>query len=454
MMWQRPYRWLLKPNAVDEDTQRKELILNVLLLSMASFIAFLSVFTLLLKFLRGAEYTGIEPVILLGITTTFTLFLVASRKGFYRQVAYVFVGIFFLLLTWPTLVWGVGLPQVMLTYSLLVVMTGVLISSRMAFYMAGLISLTLLTIFHLGQVDVITFNQDWLRRPARYADIIVYCLMFLIIALVSWLSNREIDHSLQRARQSEKELLEERNSLERKVKARTRALEKAHVEKMLDLQRFAEFGRLSSTLLHELANPLTSVSLDLQQLEDQNRSKLIGRVREGITHLEQYVETARRQLRNESEIKVFDVASEVERIAGFLGAKARAQRVEIELELVDDVRLKGDSIRFDHIVSNLVSNAIDAYDDIETKNPKIVIVKTRHKGAFVELVVQDFGRGITKTQMARLFDPFYTTKEMARGTGIGLTITKQAVEEAFQGTIIAAYDKDSGTQFTVRLPLT
>lgn len=453
-MWQRLYRWLLKPNALDEDTQRKELILNVLLLSMSSFIAFLTIFTLLLKLSRGAEYTGIEPIILLVITMFFTSLLIASRKRLYQLVAYVFVGIFFVLLTWPTIVWGVGLPQVILTYSLLVVMTGVLISSRMAFYMAGLISLTLLFIFYLSQSGVIVFNQDWLKKPAGYADIIVYCLMFLIIALVSWLSNREIDHSLRRARQSEQELLEERNSLERKVKARTKALEKAHVEKMLDLQRFAEFGRLSSTLLHELANPLTSVSLDLQQLEDQNRSKLIGRVREGITHLEQYVETARRQLRNESEVKTFDVALEIERITGFLGAKARAQRVEIEHKLVRDVSLKGDTIRFDHIISNLLSNAIDAYDDMETSIDKKVILSTAHKGAVVEIVVQDFGRGITKAQMSRLFEPFYTTKEMARGTGIGLTITKQAVEEAFQGTITVSHDKNNGTRFTVRLPLT
>jgi signal transduction histidine kinase len=453
-MLQRPYHWLLRPNASDEDTKRKELILNVLLLSTACFTGFLTLFVIFLKIVRGAGYTGIGPGVLLTITAVFVGMLIASRKGLYKFVAYVFVSIFFLLLTWPTIIWGVGLPQVMLTYSLLVVMTGVLISSRTAFYMAGLISITLLMIFHLGEIGVITFNQDWLRRPAGYADVIVYCVMFLIIALVSWLSNREIDHSLNRARQSEKELLEERNSLERKVRARTKALEKAHVEKLLDLQRFAEFGRLSSTLLHELANPLTSVSLDLQQLEGQSRSKLIGRVREGIDHLEQYVETARRQLRNESEIKVFDIATEIERIAGFLGAKARAQRVEIELMLAPDIRLRGDSIRFDHIISNLLANAIDAYDDVETSGPKKVIISMAHKGAVVEIIVQDFGRGITEAQMARLFEPFYTTKETSRGTGIGLTITKQAVEEAFQGTITVTHSSRSGTQFKVRLPLT
>lgn len=452
-MWQRPYQWLLEPKAPDEDARRKELILNVLLVSIVSLTAFLSIFTTIQSLIQGAVYNGVSPLVLGIMTLVFGVFLFASRMGWYKSVAYVFIGIFFLLTTWPAAKWGVGLPQVVLTYSLVVVMTGVLISSRTAFYMAALILGVLLLLLHLEETRVITFNLGWMDEPAKYTDVIVYGVMFAIIAVVSWLSNREIDHSLRRARQSEKELLEERNSLERKVRQRTKALEKAHVEKVLDLQRFAEFGKLSSTLLHELANPLTSVSLDLQQLEGKN-PKLIARVREGIEHMEQYVEAARRQLRNQSEIKIFDLADEIQRVAGFLGAKARAQQVMINLDLVEGVNLKGDSIRFDHIISNLLTNAIDAYDGMPSDPQKVVTIKMVHKGKTVEIIVEDHGRGITPEQLPHLFEPFYTTKETIRGTGIGLTITKQAVEEAFSGTIHASHNKRQGTKFVVRLPLT
>ena len=222
---------------------------------------------------------------------------------------------------------------------------------------------------------------------------------------------------------------------------------------MLDLQRFAEFGRQSATLLHELANPLMSVSMDLEQLEGKNRSKFVSRAREGISHMEQYVDAARRQLRNQSEVRLFDVAEEINRVAGFVEPKARQQQVAISLDLVEGITIKGDSIRFNHIISNLIGNAVDAYEDVKAKTKKDVLVTMKHVDRSIEIKVRDHGKGITKDQMPHLFEAFYTTKQIARGTGLGLAITKQAVEDSFQGKISVTYDKKRGTQFVVRLPL-
>src|SRR5690606_14640791 len=120
------------------------------------------------------------------------------------------------------------------------------------------------------------------------------------------------------------------------------------------LQRFAEFGRLSATLLHEIANPLTSVSLNLDQLQGRGHSEIIDRAREGLSHMEQYIEAARRQLRNQSEIRLFDVATEIERVINLVEAKAHSQQVDITVNAQPGLHLKGDSIRFTHIISNLL----------------------------------------------------------------------------------------------------
>lgn len=451
MVW-RVYQRLLGPKAVDEDIRRKELILNILLLGVIILAAVLLLVVTVKQLLLGATYQGMSPLLVFVIMAVFICLLVVSRLGWRAQVAYIFVALFFLLTSWLVIKWGVMLSQGILAYSLVIVMTGVLISSRMAFYMAGLIFATLLLVMHMAETGLIVFDLGWRQLPSSYSDVIGYGITFLIIGLVSWLSNREIDRSLNRARQSEKELLEERNSLERKVRERTRQLEKSHVEKMIDLQRFAEFGQLSSTLLHEIANPLMSVSLNLELLEEEKRPKLLARAREGISHMEQYVEAARRQLRNQSEIKVFNVADEIRRITGFLGGKAEAEGVEIKLSLLKEVHLRGDSIRFDHIISNLITNAIDAYEGSAVGKKRSVEVKMVHKNKEIEIIVTDHGRGITNEQLPHLFEPFYTTKD-SRGTGIGLVITKQAVEEVFQGKISVTSHKQAGTQFVVRLPL-
>lgn len=452
MVRQRLYTWLLMPKSSDENVRPKELILNILLLGIVCLTTILFAISFIGNLVLGARINISSLLVQLTIVAVFVLLLALSRRGLRWPVAYVFIGIFFSLAAWAVFMWGVGLPLALLAFGLIIVMTGVLLSSRMALCMVGLIYVTLMVVYHLSETGTIRFDNDWMNRPPDYIDITTYGLIFAVTALVAWLSNREIERLLVRARQSEKELLHERNLLEIKVKERTRALEKAQVEKMLDLQRFAEFGRLSATLLHELTNPLMSVSLNLEQLQGKNRSNLVKHAREGIAHMEQYVEAARRQLRNQSEIKLFDIAAEIERVAGLVEAKAKTQQVKIKLDLVEGVNIRGDSIRFNHIISNLMTNAIDAYDGMR-RDDKEVHVNMVHEGQTVRIVVQDYGRGITKTQLPHLFEPFYTTKEASRGTGIGLAITKQAVEETFQGMITVTSDKKQGTQFVIRMPL-
>jgi two-component system C4-dicarboxylate transport sensor histidine kinase DctB len=279
----------------------------------------------------------------------------------------------------------------------------------------------------------------------------VYVIIFTVILLVSWLSKRDIDHSLRRARRSEAALRRERNSLEIKVAERTRELEQAQVEKMLELHRFAEFGRFTSTLLHELANPLTSVSLELEQLASTQESAMIRQARKGVAHMEEYVTAARRQLRNQSEERIFDAGDEIRRVVAFLEPKARNHQIRLIATVSSGLLLFGDSIKFDQIIANLIANAIDAHDNHKPDKKRPVRIQARQKSGFVEIIVTDHGVGIQNHELLKIFEPFYTTKVSERGTGIGLAITKRAVEE-FEGTITAASSPASGTTFTVRLP--
>lgn len=449
-MWQQLYKTILQPKAPDEDARRKELILNVLLFGVICLTAALSLVTVINGISTGS-YSGTSPLLQLGVVGIFIVLLYLSRRGWYQPVSFLFIGLFLLLALWPVIIWGVGLPQVVLAYSLIIVMTGVLINSRMAFYMAVVILAILLFVIYLEAGGVITFNTAWRAREVGYSDVVAYGTIFLTIALVAWLSNREIDRSLRRARRSEKELRKERSLLEVKVRERTKELEKTQMEKMMGLQRFAEFGRLSATLLHELANPLTSVALNLDRLEGKEESALVARAREGIAHMEEYVEAARRQLRHESEVKEFDVAQEIRRVEMLLGPNAMARRVELSVKPVNGIILTGDTIKFNHIIANLVSNAIDAYEGVERKDNRTIQITMARLSREVEIIVTDHGRGVTAKQLPRLFEPFYTTKQ-SHGTGIGLVITKQAVEEAFNGTIRVKSDAQ-GTRFIVRLPL-
>jgi len=452
-MLQKLHQRLIEPKASTEDSRRREYILNVLLVGIIALTFVFFWVNVVNEVLRGDRYTGVSPIVMFVTMLVFISLLLVSRLKFTRTAAYLFVVLFFLVATYPIYAWGILLPQGVLTYSLVIVMTGVLLGSRVAFRAAGLTFVTILLIKYLERCGSIHFNTEWMHQTGDYNDVLGYGLTFLLVALVSWLSNREIERSLRRARQSEKELRAERNSLEIKVRERTKELEKAQIEKMLELHRFAEFGRFSSTLLHDLANPLTSVSLELEQLANTKYARFVRDARKGIASMERYVDGARRQLRNQSEIKLFDVVTEIERVQSFLEPKAKTAHVVLKFNMKRSMELYGDSIRFNQIIANLIANAIDAYDKTNGEADRRIVVTAKPKNKAVTITVQDNGIGIATTDLGRIFEAFYTTKTSERGSGLGLAITKQAVEEDFKGTITVTSAPSDGTCFTIRLPL-
>lgn len=450
-MLQRSLARLLAPKTSDQEERRKGFILNILLMSVTMLTSVALVVTLY-HAVTQHPYRGVSPMIMLAVWGFFVALYVLSKYGYQRAVSYVFVGLFFLVSTYPLFVWGIQLPQGILAYAMVIVFAGILINARTAFATTVLAALMLGLFVHLQQSGAIAVDESWKREPGQQTDVLVYTVSFGVIALVSWLSNREIARSLAKARKSEKDLMAERNSLEVKVRERTKELEQLQMEKMLELHRFAEFGRLSAALLHDITNPLTAVSLNLEQIKGKHHTDLLEQARQGISQMEQYVLSARRQLQYQSEIKKFNIADEIQQVAALLASKASVQQVRIELNLAKDVALRGDSTQFDHVISNLIANAIDAYDEVQNED-KVVTVLAKQQGSFVEIQVVDHGEGIPADTLKHIFEAFYTTKKHNRGTGIGLSIVKRTVETDLNGEVKVVSSKKSGTRFTLLLPL-
>ena len=459
MLHRKPYRFwsnfydrFVRPHAADEDTRRRESIFNVLLLGLLALTFAALVYMFINELAKGSHYAGTSAYVLLIPVLLMLAMYLASRRHFNAALVYVFVGLYLILGTYALYIYSYALPEGLLTYVLVIIIAGILISNRAAIIATALVlvCLAFLSVIQIRGMDHPDLAH--LTDPIAPGHIVIYFFFFVVIFLVSWLSNRDIERSLARARNSESALRKERNSLEVKVRERTRELEKAQVEKLTELQHFAEFGRLSSTLLHDLANPLTAVSLELEQLAETEYSQLVGEARKGITSMEKYVDAARRRLRNQSDPKILRVADETRRALEDLEVRARSQHVTLETKLDESLEVYGDAIRFNQIVSNLVSNAIDAYQGVDAETPRQVLVTVKRGRASVVIMVEDNGVGIAKKDLQHIFEAFYSTKPVDRGSGLGLSITKQSVEEDFGGSIEVKSTKDTGTCFTVKLP--
>lgn len=382
-----------------------------------------------------------------------------SRLGKFVLATYILLILYFLSTTYTAYSWGVDVPQTILTYALITVMSGVLISSRSAFITTGIIAFTVIFIGYLQQEHMIAVHSEWRGETANVRDTVIMVITLCVIALISWLSNREIEKSLNRARASETALRKQRDMLELMVEKRTSELQQVQAEKLTQLYRFAEFGRMASGLFHDLANPLGLVSLNLDRLNEKSKhlkqqelQTLLRRAISGAKQLENFVVTARKQMQNHEVVQIIKPKDEIEQVLQLLSHKAKNAQVEIVFHASENIKTFGNPMRFSQCVTNLLANAIDAYDDT-VKKQKTINITLQQQNKNILLSVQDWGSGIAPNTLTHIFDPLFTTKSFQKGTGMGLAICRDIIEKDFAGKIKVMSKLNEGTTFTLMLPV-
>jgi len=218
-----------------------------------------------------------------------------------------------------------------------------------------------------------------------------------------------------------------------------------------------------ATVSHELRTPLTSVVSFTELLEDPELGPLnedqatflevIGRNANKLLHLiEDLLLMAKLEAHTLSMTPgLIDSTRMVDDLVTEFAPQARAKNVALRLDAGDVPPLRGDVIRLQQVVSNLIGNAI-AYTP---EGGSIVLTSTADEG-FWQLTVADTGVGIPFTDLAGIFDAFYrasnATSSTHSGTGLGLAISRLIVQQ-HGGSITAQSEPGVGTVMTVRLPI-
>lgn len=454
-------RIFLEPRALDEDARRREYILNVILLGSIVMLVVLDVRLWYDAVSYARPHAASISVLDFSIFPAFFIVLYAlSRRGFFVLASYLLIGAYFLGNSYAAYRWGVNVPTALVGYALLIVIASILISPRFAFFVAGAIGLVVVPLWYV-QLHGLMFTD---AEQFTDGDGIAIAVLYGLITLVAWLSNREIEKSLARARRSERELKEERDLLEIRVEERTRALQAAELEKLDHLYRFAEFGQLSSGLFHDLLNLLQSMSLRIEgngSVAPDETKKALGDALDLQGNLERFRAAFRRQLSRDEAKETFSLAVSIENVLQFLAYPAKRDGVKLKLEVFDDggevdtFAYFGSPLKFHQVVMNLVLNAIESFE--LARDNKCVVIRLMRESADVMLTVADNSSGIPADILGKIFDPFFTTKQGGdkNGIGIGLAITKRIVENDFGGTIEARNAEHGiGAIFTVRFPFT
>lgn len=455
-------RWLA-PKAVDVDARRQELILNILLFSSWVLAAICTAIVVFHALRAPVGDRGAPVWLMLAILGIFTGLLVLSRRGFVRLSASLFMALYFIPATYDLYHWGGNLPQGILIYALLIVMSGILLGTGFSLGTTVLTSITVIILLALQERGVIHIIDSWKQFPAGLVDGIPIAVTFFVIGIVAWLSNRELENSLHRAQASEIQLVRERDSLEVKVEERTTQLKQMQLEKMMQLYQFVEFGRLSSGFFHDLATPLTALSFQLESLTQAAEQPLMqtaqGTVQQAFQtakKLEYFLQAVHKQLKHQETAILFSLNDEINQVFELMAYKARKLNVKLLLsEAVEPIMQFGNPFRFNQMILNLISNGIDSYEGIaeSATTERVVIVHLKCEDGLVICAVQDYGCGIKPEHLNALTEPFFTTKPAEKGMGIGLSTSKDILEKEFQGTLSVASALHEGSCFTLQFPL-
>jgi two-component system NtrC family sensor kinase len=249
------------------------------------------------------------------------------------------------------------------------------------------------------------------------------------------------------------ELQEWSKTLEEKVEDRTKQL-KAMQAQLIQSEKLASIGKLAAGVAHEINNPLTGVltfsHLLLDEFEegDPKREDLEVIIRE-TTRCRDIVKGLLDYSRQTEPQKMsFGLNELIEKTLSLLEHQAAFRNLKIIREFDQSLpQLMIDKDKIQQVFINLLTNAQEAMPEGGT----IAITTTKaNDGNFIEIRVVDTGCGIEEADIPKLFDPFYSTKEL--GTGLGLSVS-QGIIASHKGTIEVQSKVGEGTTFIIRLPI-
>lgn len=131
-------------------------------------------------------------------------------------------------------------------------------------------------------------------------------------------------------------------------------------------------------------------------------------------------------------------------------AQLKDNMIEVYFDIEEKIKINGSMSDLSHTILNLVNNARDALVESDVKDGKI-IVEAKLDGDMFNIRVKDNARGIPETIQERIFEPYFTTKEEGKGTGLGLYLSKLTLERSFQTTLRLEKSSPKGTTFLISI---
>jgi len=256
----------------------------------------------------------------------------------------------------------------------------------------------------------------------------------------------------------QKQLLEELNeTLEERVEEEVTKNRKKDIM-LIQQNRQAALGEMLDHIAHQWKQPLTSLSLVIQDLGDTASA---GEMTDNLVqdtvcitmalldHMTQTMDVFRGFYRPDKEKKVFNIKDSIDQALAFIAPALSFHSIAVELDVDPGLTAFGYPKEYTQVLLNILANARDVFRARGTVNPR-VILKAFEENTKTVVTITDNAGGIPEAIIDNIFEFYFTTNESSGGTGIGLYMSKNIIEKNMGGTL-SAVNTDSGAQFMIEV---
>lgn len=277
--------------------------------------------------------------------------------------------------------------------------------------------------------------------------------------------------------QKEKELEDLNQNLELKVKEQTKQLKELNktlkqkvleeIKKNEEKQRFlfwqsrmASLGQMLANIAHQWRQPLTELHLTLFNMKKASINNNEERIQELyvqskslISSMSSTIEDFTNFFNPQKDKKNFEIRNAINEALFILKKVIEIENINIQINIPNNYKIIGIPNELSQVIVNLIQNSKDAFIQNNTKNRIIIVsVKDEEKESkkYVLLEIKDNAGGISKKNIERIFDPYFTTKHKSQGTGLGLFMSKMIIEKSLEGELTHK-NCDDGSIFTITI---
>lgn len=243
-------------------------------------------------------------------------------------------------------------------------------------------------------------------------------------------------------------------------------------EKLLfEHKRFADMGRMINAIAHQWRQPLNNISLVSQMMEeidngdefDFDKNELYSQHRNIVEYMSKTIDNFRNYFSRDNEKHNFSIVDEIQSTLSLVDVQFNSHGIatSININKWDNTQDNDDSFicygspgDFRQVLLNILNNAHDAIVDYKENNPNQygkIIITVEYDSIGNHITIENSGDNIPVDILVRIFQPYFTTKEEGKGTGIGLYMSRIIIEQEMKGKIYAM-NTDSGVAFHILLP--